>query len=218
MNNDRISVAILDNDPWSLQAIARWIDCSSTQYRILWQTTSSAKAIHHCLYMDNIPNTLILDMSLSDASGVSVCAQIRKHNSSIGIIGITAYDPNIYEKQLAQAGAQALIAKEKFIEEYPKILPVVARGHSADPNIFMTPQAAYTTLTQASHAPSIQQLSSRELQILQLYCQDYSTSEIADKLEITPNTVFTYLHRASVKLGSQGKLETIRLCKQYNLI
>ena len=124
-----ISIAVLDNDSWSLRAIARWIDGSSPLYHVIWQTTSAAEAIHRCIYTNDKPNVLLLDMALNDATGISVCTQIRKQTADIGIIGITAYDPERYKTDLALAGGQALIAKEDLAHVCNKVLP----WHKANP-------------------------------------------------------------------------------------
>ncbi|NMM95345.1 luxR family Bacterial regulatory protein [Bifidobacterium sp. DSM 109960] len=165
------------------------------------------------------PDVLILDMALNDASGPSVCTQIRKYTSSIGIIGVTAYDSKQYIDDLAQAGAQALVAKECLAADLKKLLPVVAKGESSDPTVFMTAAQAHDKLAQqAQNQPSLQQLSTRELQVLRRYAHDASTTEIASELGVTTNTVFTYMHRISQKLGVKNRLEAIKECKKYDLL
>lgn len=143
-----ISIAVLDNDSWSLRAIARWIDGSSPLYHVIWQTTSAAEAIHRCIHTNDKPNVLLLDMALNDATGISVCTQIRKRTADIGIIGITAYDPERYKTDLALAGGQALIAKENLAHVCNKVLPIVAQGKSAEPNSFPTAKQAHDILAE----------------------------------------------------------------------
>ena len=188
-----ISIAVLDNDSWSLRAIARWIDGSSPLYHVIWQTTSAAEAIHRCIYTNDKPNVLLLDMALNDATGISVCTQIRKRTADIGIIGITAYDPERYKTDLALAGGQALIAKENLAHVCNKV-------------------------EQPSSFSQIKQLSPRELQVLHLYTQNNNTSEIASQLGISSNTVFSYIHRVSKKIGTKNRSEIIRLCKKYDIL
>lgn len=150
------------------------------------------------------PDVLILDMALNDASGPSVCMQIRKSTSSIGIIGVTAYDPEQYVDDLAQAGAQALVAKERLAADLKKLLPVVAKGESSNPTVFMTTVQAHGKLAQQTqNQASLQRLSARELQVLRRYAHDASTAEIASELGVTANTVFTYMHRISQKTGRE---------------
>lgn len=214
-----ISIAVLDNDSWSLRAIARWIDGSSPLYHVIWQTTSAAEAIHRCIYTNDKPNVLLLDMALNDATDISVCTQIRKRTADIGIIGITAYDPERYKTDLALAGGQALIAKENLAHVCNKVLPIVAQGKSAEPNSFPTAKQAHDILAeQPSSFSQIKQLSPRELQVLRLYTQNNNTSEIASQLGISSNTVFSYIHRVSKKIGTKNRSEIIRLCKKYDIL
>lgn len=214
-----ISIAVVDNDPWSLRSISRWIDGSSPLHHVIWQTTSAAEAVHRCLYTSGKPDVLMLDMALNDASGLSVCAQIRKHTAEIGIIGMTAYDSKRYESDLAQAGAQALIAKEDLTTDCQHLLSLVAQGKSADQSIFPSATQAHAMLTEQSSSFSLHhRLSARELQILRLYARDIGTAHIASQLGIAPNTVFTYIHRISKKLGVSNRLEAIQACKKFDLL
>ena len=64
------------------------------------------------------------------------------------------------------------------------------------------------------HFSQIKQLSPRELQVLRLYTQNNNTSEIASQLGISSNTVFSYIHRVSEKIGTKNRSEIIRLCKK----
>lgn len=158
-------------------------------------------------------------MALNDATGISVCTQIRKQTADIGIIGITAYDPERYKTDLALAGGQALIAKEDLAHVCNKVLPIVAQGKSTEPNSFPTAKQAHDILAeQPSSSAQIKQLSPRELQVLRLYTQNNNTSEIASQLGISSNTVFSYIHRVSKKIGAKNRSETIRLCKKYDIL
>ena len=214
-----ITVAVLDNDPWSARSLAQWIENSAPSTHVIWQTSSAAEALHRCLYGMHKPDVLILDMALNDASGPSVCMQIRKSTSSMGIIGVTAYDPEQYVDDLAQAGAQALVAKERLAADLKKLLPVVAKGESSNPTVFMTTVQAHGKLAQQTqNQASLQRLSARELQVLRRYAHDASTAEIASELGVTANTVFTYMHRISQKLGVKNRLEAIKACKKYDLL
>ncbi|MEJ5921645.1 response regulator transcription factor [Bifidobacterium thermophilum] len=215
MEKNGISIAVVDNDPWALQSIARWIDGSSPSHHVIWKTTSASETLHRCLFGSGQPDVLILDIALNDASGVSVCAKIRQHTADIGIIGITAYDPGRYASDFARAGAQAIIAKERLTRECLAALPIVAEGNPTDPGMFMPAQQAHAMI--AAHHSSAQ-FSPRERQILHMVVRGMSTSDIAAELGISPNTVFTHIHRVSIKLGTSNRSQIIQRCKQYDIL
>lgn len=213
-----IAISVLDNDIWSARSIAQWVEHSSSNFHIAWSTTSAAEALHRCLFSQTVPNILILDMALSDSTGIAVCQQIRKQNSKIGIIGITSYDPKQYLRELSLAGAQALISKEQISSTLNKFLPIVANGETPQPQVFLPAKRAHEILLSETGNTSLSKaLSKRELQVLKLYADNVSTQEIATQLGISINTIFTYTHRIMKKLGVNSRTEAIRKCKQYDL-
>ena len=95
-----------------------------------------------------MPDVLILDLALNGISGVDVCRQIRRHDSSIGIIGVSSYSLNEYQQQLAAAGAQGLFSKQDvFSPAFMKAIHAVASGNHAEcPGDFPSAKEAYARL------------------------------------------------------------------------
>jgi len=95
-----------------------------------------------------VPDVLILDLALNGISGVDVCRQIRRHDSSIGIIGVSSYSLNEYQQQLAAAGAQGLFSKQDvFSPAFMKAIHAVASGNHAEcPGDFPSAKEAYARL------------------------------------------------------------------------
>ena len=215
-----ITIGVLDNDIWSARSIADWISRSGQGFQVIWSCASAAQALHHCLFESSRPNVLILDMALDGTSGIDVCRTIRQRTADIGIIGISAYDPKRYQSDLAAAGAQAFLSKDQITQRLSAIIPVVALGGTPDPETFMTVLQAHRSLAQlAGHRTgAIATLSSRELQVLHMYDHGHTTEEIAEILHISVNSIFTYVHRATAKLGTTNRTETIRKAKECDLI
>lgn len=131
----------LDNDPWSARAIAQWIGSRFRNFQVLWCSSSSAQALHRCLYDTVTPDVLIVDMALDGISGSAVCARIRRR-SDIGIIGITAYDPSRYITEMKNAGAQALLSKDRIPGELARCIVAVASGQTPQPECFRSVASA----------------------------------------------------------------------------
>lgn len=52
----------------------------------------------------------------------------------------------------------------------------------------------------------IQQLSKRELEVVSLLAQDLSYEEIAQRLRVTPGTIYDHVWRATDKLGIRSRV------------
>lgn len=217
---EKTTIGVLDNDIWSAQSIADWISRSGQRFLVIWSCTSVTQALHHCLFDSSRPQVLILDMALNGTSGIDVCRIIRQRTADIGIIGISAYNPNRYRNDLAAAGAQALLSKDQITQQLNAIIPVVAQGDTPESETFMTALQAHQRFAQTTRhcTNAVPALSFRELQILHMYDQGHTTEEIAQSLRISANSVFTYVHRAAAKLGTTDRRQTIRKAKDYDLI
>lgn len=214
---EHIGIGVLDNDIWSARSIAQWIDGSSPRFHVAWTCTSAARALHRCLYERTRPQVPILDMALDGVSGIDVCRTIRQRTADVGIIGITAYDPERYRDDLAAAGAQALVAKERLACEAGAVIADVARGVVPEPETFMDAGTAHRELSRTLDArPAMP--TEREVQVLRLYDRGYTTKEISRQLGISSSSVFTYVRRTAAKLGTSNRAETIRACKRLDLI
>ena len=99
----------------------------------------------------------------------------------------------------ADAGAQALVGKDRFIRELPQVLPQLARGLPyPEHDGFLSVRDAFTALQrQQDETADTAALSRHEREILNLYAQNYSTVHIARLLHVTENTL--YSHRRNIK-------------------
>lgn len=61
-------------------------------------------------------------------------------------------------------------------------------------------------------------LSKREIQVISLIFKDYSESEMAEQLSISPSTVKSHKERIYSKLGIHSKVELIHFCYRNNLV
>ncbi len=211
-----IDIAILDNDVLSAKLLSHWIDQISRKYNVIWVAHSGAEALHHCLFDDNLPDILIVDMALGDVRGDIVCRKIRQKTSDIGLLCITAYETKRYEEDAISAGAQGILSKENLIQTLPEAIIRVSQGSSIDDRFHNASTAHLLLSREADRNPP--ELSHQERKIVRLYAQDHSTEQISELLGISQSTVYTHIHRIFKKMGVSNRKEAIALCRKYDLI
>lgn len=213
-----ITVAVLDNDVLAAQAMCMCISRLSPAFRIAWWTGSATGALHRCLSEPAPPQVLVTDMALDDMPGVVVCETIRRETDAIGIIGVTAYTPDSFMPALADAGAQALIPKEKAVS--PLMLRAIRRAAEGQPadedGSFMDARTAHRLL--AASKPRIIPLSPAEKSILSCFLDGMSVDDICNQYGITRNTVYTHTRRAVAKLGVKTRAEALVMCRRWHLL
>lgn len=215
MGNGTIGIALVDNDIWSARMLSQRIEQASVDFRMRWCTHSSADALHRCLFGRNAPDVLIVDMALNDISGDVVCKRIRRRNDDIGLLCITAYPTERYERDAIEAGAQGLLSKECLVKELPAAIVRAARGLPMDDR-FLDAAAAHEMMQRGEAMRSM--LSDRERDVLRRYMRGDATAQIAVALRVSPNTVFTYIHRILRKLHVSTRNEAMAICRKYDLV
>ncbi len=206
----KISIAIMDDDIWCLKSLGSWLQEQPHLCTLLWQTSSPAAALQHCLNGQKAqqPQVLLLDTSLDIASAPEICHQIRSVTDAISILGMSSgmYEP--YIEALARAGAQGIMLKRHLTRQLPQALSILAAGKPVDSRHFKDTKTAHADLE--STAPTQRKpLSAREAQVLHLYSQHKTTQQIANQLGVSLSTVYTFKHRVIEKLKAATLAEAI---------
>ncbi|MBT1181240.1 response regulator transcription factor [Bifidobacterium sp. CP2] len=220
-----IRIGVLDNDPFALDAMCAMISAMSRDFHVVWGTGSPAAAIEHCHNAHTRPDVLVLDMALGGITGADVCRRIRRRTNKVGVICVTSYSTDVYRDEAIKAGAQGLLAKERLGAD---IADTVRRAAIGKPTVkqaalgFHDTASAHELLSGTVPARMSEDmkdsLSSREKDILRLYAKRLTTDEIAQRLGIAKGSVFTYVHRASDKLGVTSRREVLEACARYDLL
>ncbi|WP_026644751.1 helix-turn-helix transcriptional regulator [Bifidobacterium sp. AGR2158] len=216
-------LAVIDNDAWALQTITQWLKAQPRQCTLAWATTSCAQAVHGCLYAKPDVDVLLVDMALGAMSGPNLCKTIRMHSPRPAVLGMTAFDPELFRDDLAAAGAQGIMDKQSIIPGLTSWLATLAEGGSIQPESFHDARTAHRILCASPQTPAAKdirdnELSTREREVLALYAQGKTTDEVAGVMAVSRNTVYTFIDRASGKLGVRNRAEAIEKARWYGLL
>ena len=127
-----IRIGVLDNDPFALDAMCAMISAVSKDFRVMWSTGSPAVAIEHCHNPHTRPEVLVLDMALGGITGADVCRRIRRRTGGTGIVCVTSYSVDVYQREAIASGAQGLFAKERLRTDIAVAIRWAAQSLPAD--------------------------------------------------------------------------------------
>jgi DNA-binding NarL/FixJ family response regulator len=157
---------------------------------------------------DPLPDVILLDLNLPGMSGLETIPWIRKYAPDVQIIILTRSDNTADVQCAISEGADGYLLKSATLKEITEGIETVAEGGaSLDPDV-----ARYilNTLRRKSTQPQPQKaLSTREMEILELLGEGLLKKEIADRLQITPPSVATYVRRIYEKLEVQNAASAI---------
>jgi len=169
------------------------------------------------------PDVVVMDYDMPKIDGYEATQQISAMEMGIKILVLTMYDREDIALRFLKAGALGFLPKSTTFEELPFAVRKVAAGSiymtaSASDNKDWAPLAKSALISEHDKKNMVDLLSDREFQILKRFAQGRTTSEIAEELEISSNTVKTYRYRAMEKLNLKNSYELVRLAVRTGLI
>lgn len=157
---------------------------------------------------------IILDINIPGGNTHQMIDAIRLRQSDAKILIFSAYSENQYAWRYLQAGADGYLFKEAPENEIRQAVTTVLRNEKYTSEPFK--QWMLQNLgNRQSNANPLNQLSNREMDVLQLLVQGSSTAAIAHQLNLQLSTVSTYKNRLFEKLEVGNLVELIEKVKLY---
>lgn len=216
-----IRVGVLDNDCCALECEVALLQRLARQDQMdldVWSTDNPARAIQECRFGAKRTNVMIIDVALNGITGAQVAVELRRQESGIGIIGITSYQPQIYERCMRDSGAQALLDKSALRQTLSDAIGMVAQGLPyPDGAVFVPVRQACAAMDRHVNAENNANLTQTERQILALSLTPLSTKEIASTLHVTVDTVFSHRRNIKNKMRSNTWHDVMDYCRAMHI-
>jgi DNA-binding NarL/FixJ family response regulator len=149
------------------------------------------------------PDIVLMDIAMPKLNGIEATVQISENFPAARVVILSMHSSKEYIFRALAGGAKGYLLKESAGQEVVKAVRAVYKGKRyLSQRITETVIDDYIRQRQAAPAQSqLEQLSSREREILQLVVEGKSSSEIAEVLYLSPKTIETYRSRLMQKLG-----------------
>jgi DNA-binding NarL/FixJ family response regulator len=166
------------------------------------------------------PDVVVMDLSMPEGSGLEATRRIAALNLGVQVLVLTVHAEEEYLVPVVDAGASGYLTKASADRDLMEAIRTVARGE-----VYLPARAATLLLQQyrtvedsESEEGRLRDLSSREREVLALTAEGFSSSEIGEKLFISPKTVDTYRSRIMRKLGLTHRSELVRFALKVGLL
>lgn len=145
------------------------------------------------------PDLVLVDMTLPDKDGLELIKDIQALHPGVAVLAMSMQDESLYAARVLRAGGRGYVMKgEGSDAQLATAIRTVLSGQIA-----VSPQMAAKILESVA-APSGKvgsgpeaKLTDRELEVMHLFGEGWSTDEIAQRLHVSPKTVD--VHRAHIK-------------------
>ncbi len=203
-----ISVLLVDDHSLVRRGFRRMLE-DDPDIRVVGEAGSGREAVDAAERLR--PRVIVMDMSMPEMDGVEATRAILKRMPDASVLIVSMYSQENYVRNAFEAGAQGYILKNADEVDLAAAIRDVASGKKVmDPGL--TPAGA------VSEEDSLDRLTPRERQILQLIAEGNSNKEIAAMLNLSVNTVA--VHRANLmdRLGVHRTAELVLYAIRKGLV
>ncbi len=176
---------------------------------------------------DKKPDLLIIDIRMPIMNGIDAVEQLKKANTATKCIILSMHDSEEYILKSVQAGANGYLLKDTGKTEFIKAIRTVEQGDkyfSGDisnvlVNNLLNPNKVSVEKTEAVKKSDIPfDLTSKELQVLELVLSGLTNKQISEKLAKSKRTIETHRFNLMRKMEVKNLIDLSKKAQQYNLI
>ncbi len=210
-----IRVVIVE-DQTAVREMVAQIVRTDPAFEVIAETGDGQAAYNICLDMK--PDFVILDIMLPGLNGAEVLRRFSKQLRNTRVLVFSGYQNPSLVRELLQAGAHGFVEKSAPLSELKKGIEIVANGGSYfGPEVAQLLRDAVANPV-SSRSPTVDILTAREREILQLIAESYSTKEVAAKLDISVKTAENHRTNLMKKLDLHDVASLTRYAIEHRII
>ena len=178
------------------------------------------------------PDIVLMDITMPDMDGIEATLRLKTIDPDCQILVLTVHADKQYFMKMLSVGASGYLTKQAAADELVAAIHAVAAGH-----VYLQPALARWLLedyqqlvrtvaaseTEASEgkekdAVTLDILSGRERQVLELVGEGLNNHDIGKKLELSPKTIARHRERIMKKLNIHSRTELVKFGIRTGLI
>lgn len=177
------------------------------EFEVVFEAGEGAELIESLKKSREIPDIILMDLKMPKLNGVEATKIIHKEYPSIKIIALTSYGGKSFIINMIDVGASSYLLKNTNPKEVVfTIKEVHNKGYYYNNKVMRMIHENLLSSSGKKIRSDLDKklLSKREIEVLELICNEYTTNEIADKLFISPRTVDGHRNNLLLKTGSKN--------------
>lgn len=171
------------------------------------------------LIQNQSPDLILLDIAMKELNGIEVAERIARDHRQIRVLILSMHANEEYVLRALRAGACGYMLKDSAAAELKLAIESVLAGKTyLSPKISRNVIDSYLNRTAAGKSAGLDQLTSRQREVLQLIAEGNSTKEIASLLNLSAKTVETHRAQLMERLGIYDVASLVRFAIREGLI
>lgn len=163
------------------------------------------------------PDVVLMDIAMPEMNGLEATARIVKEYPHVRVIILSMYANEEYVLQALRSGAVGYVLKDAGLGELELALRASVQGET-----YLSPAVSKHVIAdyvrRVGEESTLEQLTSRQREILQLIAEGRTTKEIADSLYISVKTVETHRMQLMKRLNIHDIAGLVRYAIKAGLV
>ncbi len=201
-----IRLMIVDDHPLLRAGIVAVIQ-SEPDMALVAEGSNGREAVS--LFRTHRPDVTLMDQQMPDMDGISATAAIRSEWSGARVIILTTYRGDALALRALKAGASGYMLKSMIRTDLLEAIRAVNSGRRHIPREIATELAQHVT---------DEQLSPRELEVLNKVAAGNSNRRIAAQLMVSEDTVKAHMKSIMSKLGANDRTHAVTIALRRGII
>ena len=216
-----MSLGVLIADDQALvRAGFRMILESETDLEVVGEAADGREAIEESARLQ--PDVVLMDVRMPELDGIEAARQLLASNGSAKVVMLTTFDLDEYVYEALRAGASGFLLKDVPPEQLVAGIRSVASGDALlAPSITRRVIEAFVQTpppaAREQHS-KLEELTTRELDVLKLLARGLSNAEIAAELVVSDTTVKTHVAHILMKLDQRDRVQAVVFAYETGLV
>jgi DNA-binding NarL/FixJ family response regulator len=166
------------------------------------------------------PDLALIDLTLERGNGLELIRSIHARAPQVRVLVLSMHDEALFAERALRAGARGYIMKQEAIDGLVHAIREVLNGRR-----FISRPLSQRMLERLDPNPPsaesdegrLGNLTDRELEVFELIGRGFSTSVIAERLNVSVKTVETYRSNIRSKLDLESAVDLVRFATAWTL-
>ena len=213
----KTTIIVVDDHPIFRRALRDELE-SQPDFKVVAEAKDGQEAVR--IAGEILPDVIIMDISMPKINGIEATKQIKDKCPDTAILVLTVHDEIEHIISVIQAGAAGYLTKDVFGQEVVQAVRGLVAGENVlSPEIFQrVMKSVVRNMTKPIPISCNENITIREQEILRLAANGMCNRDIARKLELSENTVKSYMAEIFSKLGVGNRTEAVTVALKNGFI